>query len=171
MDAIIRELEEISEKVRESDLFNHIPDDELQISYALPAAREKGDIAVLSQTRITTGSDLPITRMTLTAMRFDPSIRCVAVIRYSEEFLAACRDIMLEICSFDRKREPRGIATFDWGVAFCCEHHEGIPDIIYDQGCAEKDPLIRMLGENPTRVIASLNMIVTRIKNTNLKEE
>jgi hydroxymethylpyrimidine/phosphomethylpyrimidine kinase len=168
IDRIIRELEEASENLRLSGYPILIPEGGVQVAYALPAARGKDDVAVLSNDRISISSDCPVTRMVLTAMRFDSSIRCVAVIRYSKEVLSACSAMLLEICSFDRVHEPPGITTIDWGVAFCCERSDGVPDIIYDLGCTGREPVIRILGENPTRISASLNRIVTRIKTTNL---
>ncbi|PKL58694.1 MAG: phosphomethylpyrimidine kinase [Methanomicrobiales archaeon HGW-Methanomicrobiales-4] len=171
IDALIRELEEASERLDLSEYPALIPDEGVQIAYALPAARGKEDVAVLSNGRISIASDFPASRMVLTAMRFDPSIRCVIIIRYNKEILSACNAMMMEICTFDRAHEPPGIPTIDWGVAFCSEKSDGVPDIIYDLGSAGKDPLIRVLGENPTRLSTSLNRILARNKYTNLKEE
>lgn len=171
IDVVIRELEEASGKLDLSAYPALIPDGGIQIAYALPEARGKEDVAVVSDGRISISADSPATRIVLTALRFDPSIRCVAIIRYEEEILSAGRAMLMEICSFDRDREPPGITTIDWGVAFCCERSDGVPDIIFDRGCAGKDPLIRVLGENPTRVSATLNRIAARNKYTNLKEE
>ena len=171
IDAVIRELEEAKGTLELSGHPNLIPEDGVQIAYALPGARGKNDVAILSHERISLTSDRPAGRMVLTAIRFDPRIRCIAIIRYLAEIIPICDALMMEVSSFDRSFEPPGITTIDWGVAFCCEQSDSIPDIIYDLGCTDKEPLIRILGENPTRVSASLNRILARIKYTNLIEE
>jgi thiamine-phosphate diphosphorylase len=171
IDSLIRELEEAYKQLGLSAYPDLIPYEGMQMAYALPAARGTEDVAVLSNGRISILKDAPATRMVLTAMRFDPAIRCVCIIRYSPDILAVCSSMLIELSSFDRTQEPPGITTIDWGVAFCSERSDGVPDIIYDLGSAGKKPLIRILGENPTRVSANLNRIVTRIKSTNSEEE
>lgn len=171
IDNVVRELKDASEKIKEYFSPSWIRKEGLSLAYAPPGALTPREVATLSEDQVTTLPDNPITRMVLTAMRFDPSIRCVAVIHYSNEILTLCESMLLEIYSFDRAREPPGIPTIDWGVAFCCERCEGVPDIIFDLGCEGKVPLIRFFGENPTMVSARLIRIVTRIINTNFKEE
>ena len=170
-ESVLQELADAAQKIKENLSSDQIRGARLSMAYAVSGALTPQEVAVFSGNQVTTSPDNPISRMVLTAMRFDSTIRCVAVIRYSEDILTICQSLLLEICSFDRMREPPGISTIDWGVAFCCEGSEGVPDVIYDRGCEGKEPLIRILGENPTRVSASLNRILTRIKYTNFVEE
>lgn len=170
-EVIVRDLQAAAEILREITHPLITPGDGISLAYALARARSQDDVIALYEGKIIGSVDLPVCRMVLTAMRFDPSIRCVAVIRYSKEALTACDAMLMEICSFNRAQEPPGDVTLDWGVAFCCEKSEGVPDIIYDIGCAGKEPLIRLLGENPTLVLASINRILTRIIDTNFLEE
>jgi len=138
---------------------------------AIQGARNPEDVVAVKRGDAINTSEHQAVRMILTAMRFDPQIRCVAVVKHTESFLDVCESMILEIGSFDRCREPPGISTIDWGVAFCCEAIGGVPDIIYDRGCREKEPLIRIFGEEPGNVSARLNRIITRIINTTFTEE
>ena len=143
----------------------------ISMAYARQGARTKGDTAAISEGIILTEADLPVCRMVLTAIRFDPAIRCVGVLVYDSRIIAAAEAMLMEVTTFNRAQEPPGDPTHDWGVAFCCEKSEGVPDVIYDLGYAEKDPLIRIFGENPTRVLANINRILSRIINTKFTEE
>jgi thiamine-phosphate diphosphorylase len=171
IEMVIRELEVVSDGLCEVTSPLIVPTGGISVAYALPGARTNSETAVITNGITVTSTDLPVCRMVLTACRFDSTIRCVAVIRYNERFISTAEGILLEICSFNRAQEPPGDPTHDWGVAFCCERSEGVPDIIYDTGCAGKEPLIRLLAESPTRVLASINRIVTRIIDTNFTEE
>jgi len=102
-----------------------------------------------------------VARVVLTAMRSDPGIRSAAVIGYSAEVLAILEDLLLETCEFDRSREPPGVSTMDWGVASCCR--DGVPDVIFDRGAAGREPLIRLLGEEPVPVAQTIVAISHRI--------
>ncbi len=164
LDAVLPALMEIEHPlIRSSGGFS--------LAYVRQGARTTGDTAAISEFTIINGADLPVCRMVLTAIRFDPDMRCAAVIRYEPQIIAAAETMLMEVCSFNREQEPPGDSTHDWGVAFCCEKIDGVPDVIYDLGHGEKDPLIRIFGENPTRVLASINRILSRIINTKFTEE
>jgi hydroxymethylpyrimidine/phosphomethylpyrimidine kinase len=102
-----------------------------------------------------------VARIVLTVMRFDPEIRSAANIRFSETFLLEMENLLFEICSFDRANEPPGVQTMDWGVASCCR--EGVPDVIYDRGAVGKEPMIRVLGEDPVTIAHNILKLSNRI--------
>jgi predicted fused transcriptional regulator/phosphomethylpyrimidine kinase len=152
-----------------------IPEVGTNIAYALPDARDKDDVAAV-EGRIVRIGDRPhpvgsiafgasdhVAAIVLTAMKFDPDIRSAANIRYSPELIALLEDLFLEMCSFDRSSEPPGTRTMDWGVAFCCRN--GVPDIIFDRGAVGKEPMIRVLAENPVEVASIIGRISTRLGN------
>jgi predicted fused transcriptional regulator/phosphomethylpyrimidine kinase len=150
-----------------------IPEVGMNIVYALPDARSKDDIAgVLGRIvrlgdrvhpvgEVAFGASDHMARIVLTAMRFDPQIRSAANIRFSEAILLEMENLMFEICSFDRAKEPPGVQTMDWGVASCCK--EGVPDVIYDRGAVGKEPMIRVLGEDPVTVAHNILKLSNRI--------
>jgi predicted fused transcriptional regulator/phosphomethylpyrimidine kinase len=150
-----------------------IPEVGMNIVYALPDARDTDDVAgVLGRIvrlgdrvhpvgEIRFGASDHVARIVLTAMRFDPSIRSAANIRFSEAVLEEAENLMFAICSFDRAHEPPGVQTMDWGVASCCK--EGVPDVIYDRGAMGKEPMIRILGEEPVTVVQNILKLSNRI--------
>jgi thiamine-phosphate diphosphorylase len=152
-----------------------IPSDGLRIVYAIRGARDPGGIAGVSGGitygggslsrggPVAFGADETGARIVLTAMKFDPVVRAVAVLRYSPEVLTVLGQMFLECCSFDRVREPPGISTMDFGVASCCR--DGVPDVIFDRGAPGKEPLVRLFGENPDAVANNIIILSNRILN------
>jgi hydroxymethylpyrimidine/phosphomethylpyrimidine kinase len=150
-----------------------VPGGGANIGYALRGARTREDVAGVQGGIVNTGSKVQpaggvtfgaaesVARVVLTAMRTDPQIRSAAVIGYSMTAIAILEDLLLEICEFDRTRDPPGLSTMDWGVAFCCR--EGVPDVIFDRGAAGKEPLIRILGEEPVTVAQTIVAVSHRI--------
>ncbi len=150
-----------------------IPEVGTNIVYALPDAREPGDVAgVLGRIvrlgeevhpvgEVAFGASDHVARIVLTAMRFDPRVRSAANIRFSEAILSELEKLLFEVCSFDRTKEPPGVQTMDWGVASCCR--EGVPDVIYDRGAMGKEPMIRVLGEDPVMVVQNILKLSNRI--------
>ncbi|MGA2934993.1 MAG: thiamine-phosphate synthase family protein [Methanomicrobiales archaeon] len=143
------------------------------IGYALRGARTRNDVAgieggivkmgggVHPSGGVTFGAGEVVARVVLTALRTDPAIRSAAVIRYSPATIAVLEALLLEICEFDRAREPPGVSTMDWGVASCCR--EGVPDVIFDRGAAGREPLIRILGEEPVSVAQTIVAVSHRL--------
>jgi predicted fused transcriptional regulator/phosphomethylpyrimidine kinase len=155
-----------------------IPEVGSNIVYAIPGADDPADVAgvfgrivslrghVHPVGEIGFGASDHVARIALTAMRFDPSVRSAANIRFSETAVELLRSLLFDVCEFDRTKEPAGVKTMDWGVAFCCK--EGVPDAIVDRGAVGKEPMIRILGEDPERVARNIIKLSGRIKNTTL---
>jgi hydroxymethylpyrimidine/phosphomethylpyrimidine kinase len=150
-----------------------IPEVGTNIAYAVRDARTPGDVAAV-EGRIVRAGGRPtpvggvafgasdhVARIVLTVMKFNPDIRSAANIRYSPEIIAFVEDLFLETCSFDRGQEPPGTKTMDWGVAFCCK--SGVPDVIFDKGAVGKEPMVRILGEDPLQVALTIGTISSRI--------
>jgi len=143
-----------------------IPAGGANIGYALRGARAGTDVAgvqggivnsgerVRPQGGVTFGAAGDVARVVLTVMRTDPGIRSAAGIRFSPALLTILEDLLLEICGFDRAGEPPGVSTMDWGIASCCR--EGVPDVIFDRGAPGKEPLVRILGEEPVSVAQTI---------------
>lgn len=150
-----------------------IPHQGIRIGYALEKARENQDVSAVKRRprdesrdietpgELAFGADDDLARMVLTAMRFDPAIRSAAVVRYDPAIVRACEDLFFDICHFDRRKEPPGIRTMEWGIASCCR--DGVPDVIYDEGGAGKEAMIRFFGENPVVVANNIIKVSGRI--------
>jgi hydroxymethylpyrimidine/phosphomethylpyrimidine kinase len=151
-----------------------IPEVGTNIVYSLARGREVYDVAgvegrivrvkgkVHPVGSVEFGASDHMARTVLTAMKYDPSIRSAANIRFSEETLEILKDMMLEICEFDRAREPPGLQTMDWGVASCCK--ESVPEVIFDRGAQGKEAMIRILGEDPVAVAQMIGRISNRYR-------
>ncbi|MDO8871339.1 MAG: thiamine-phosphate synthase family protein [Methanoregula sp.] len=145
-----------------------IPDSGASLVYAIKGARDLNGVAavpggmVLRDGKVTAGgpcafgADEECARIVLTAMKFDPLMRSIATISFSENVLAVFEAMLLECTPFDRNRKPPGISTMDWGVASCC--NDGVPDIMYDRGGNKRPGIIHISGEDP--VVVTNNIII-----------
>jgi hydroxymethylpyrimidine/phosphomethylpyrimidine kinase len=150
-----------------------IPDSGANLAYALRGARKIYDVAAIQGGIINKngkpqavgpcifGGDEDTARMVLTTMKFDPLMRCAAILRYSKNAMRVIESLLLECASFDRSQEPPGIRTMDWGVVSCCK--DGVPDVCYDYGGTGKEAVIRIFGEKPIDVTNNIIMISNRI--------
>jgi len=169
-------LEKLREGVRNLSLgmdARLVPEVGSNIAYALPHAYSPEQVAAVEGRMvrlsgkvhpvgpISFGASDHVARIVLTAIRFDPLVRCAANIRFSPETVIVLENMFLDICSFDRSMEPPGVKTMDWGVAFCCK--QGVPDVIYDRGAIGKEPMIRILGENPEAVVKNILKLSARM--------
>jgi hydroxymethylpyrimidine/phosphomethylpyrimidine kinase len=80
-------------------------------------------------------------------------------VRYTPAIIKACRAAGLNITAFDRRFEPKGASTMEWGVKTAIKKIGGVPDIIYDKGGMGKEPMIRILGRDPLDVLNKLILI------------
>jgi len=155
-----------------------IPEVGTNIVFALPSAKDIEDVAgvvgrivkmratIHPVGAIEFGGSNHMARVVLTAMNFDSSIRSAANILFSEKIIVILDDLLFDICSFERTKEPPGIKTMDWGVASCCKN--GVPDVIFDRGSQGKEPMIRLLGEDPVSVSQNIIKISNRCRNIEL---
>ncbi len=128
-----------------------------KLGYAIRGAREINGVAAVQGGIIDSngkphadgpcafGVDEDIARIVLTAMKFDPIIRCAATLRFSGKVIGIMERLLLECNSFDPAAEPPGISTMDWGVASCCK--QGLPTYAMIPGKREKKRLSVFLGK------------------------
>ncbi len=155
-----------------------IPAQGASIAFAITGARDKNGVAAVPGGIVRTGAgirasgpcafgaDEMISRMVLTAMKFDPVMRSAAVLRYSPGVISVLEEMFLECRSFDPCGEAPGISTMDWGVASCCR--DGVPDVIFDSGCGNSEPRIRLFGEDSLDVSNNIIMLSNRIIHVEL---
>ena len=97
----------------------------------------------------------------LTALKFNPDIRCVATIRYTDAVGRILEDMFLECCTIDSRMRSPGVSTMDWGVASCCK--EGVPEAIVDPGISKSASVVHLFGEKPANVAGNIIMLSNRI--------
>jgi hydroxymethylpyrimidine/phosphomethylpyrimidine kinase len=89
-------------------------------------------------------------------MQFDPEMRSAINLRFNEDNLACLRSAGLSIGRFDRKSEPKGRKTMEWGTAEAIRSLGFVPDVIFDIGSVGKEPMIRLLGKDPEDILTKL---------------
>lgn len=173
-DAVLARLRQAAWQLEQTMHAGLIPDAGANLSYAIPEARSRDDVAAVEGMIVRSG-DRPhlggpvafgvsgqLATIVLTAMKYDADIRSAAIIRYSPSIIGILEDQFLEICSFDRAQEPPGVQTMDWGVSFCCRN--GVPDIIFDRGAPGKEPIVFVLAEDPGTVVTIIGRIGTSME-------
>ncbi|KKH48066.1 bifunctional hydroxymethylpyrimidine kinase/phosphomethylpyrimidine kinase [Methanosarcina sp. 1.H.A.2.2] len=141
-----------------------IPEVGCNIGKAIPGARNYEDIAAVDGRIVRYrgranpvgcvdfGASRHVARVVFAALRENPDIRAAMNVKYSEEILEACREMGLEISSFDRSKEPEEVSTMDWGTSEAIKEYGGMPEVIYDEGGMGKEPMVRLLGPDASEV-------------------
>ena len=149
-----------------------VPEVGINIAYALPGAKGFEHVCGVDGRIIIVGGKVKrlgdvdfgkskhIARIVLTAMSFDPCMRCAMNIRYSENTVKKAKRKKLSIGFFDRKHEPKNVSTMEWGTNNVIEKLGFVPDIIYDKGGFGKEAMIRITGKSPKDVIDKLKIIL-----------
>lgn len=168
--AVLKTLEDALDKLRESDVnFGPLtPEVSTNFAYALPEASSIEEVAGFSgrihwiNDRLRTlnpprfGGSNHVARIILTAMEYCSQIRSCMNIKYSEENLEKIESTGLVTATFNREEEPVDADTMNWGPSQAIMSSERVPDTIYDTGAVGKEPMIRITGENPFRIVDKL---------------
>lgn len=170
---IIQELKRAVGLLKGNKLGHLIPEVSSNLGYALPYAEGIDDIAAFPgrmsrfKDLIAThgdpefGSSQHVANIILTVMKFDPEYRSAMNIRYSKENVARLRKEGFLVACFDRRLEPKKVkekegSSLEWGVREVLKKRKRVPDFIYDEGDVGKEPMIRVLGENPMDVVQKI---------------
>lgn len=157
-----------------------IPEIRANLGYALPGASGYEDVAgvpgrisqigerLVAYSDPAFGATKHIARVILAAMTKDPSVRSAVDIRYEPEILEACKDAGLSWASFDRRDEPKDVkeregSSLEWGTKEALKSCDRVPDIIFDEGDVGKEPVIRILAEDPMSVVEKIVRIHDRM--------
>ncbi len=161
---VLKNVEEAVELVENNMAVELIPEVGCNIAMAISGAYSIHDVAAVSGRIVKLkgavhavgcvafGASSHIARIALTAMQHDSSMKAAMNIRYSEEALAACSGLGLNIASFSREDEPQGVSTMEWGVTEAIKTEGRVPDVIYDTGGVGKEAMIRLLGRDAVEV-------------------
>ena len=152
---------------------NFVPEVGINFGYALPNAKKFDDVCAINGRiirandkvvkcgMINFGSSKHVSSIILSAMSFDSDIRSAINIRYSKNVINKCEKIGFKVGFFDREKEPDKVSsTMEWGTKSVIKKLGFVPDIIYDKGGIGKEPMIRVLGENPSFVVKKLYKIL-----------
>jgi hydroxymethylpyrimidine/phosphomethylpyrimidine kinase len=174
---MLKEMETAIEKLKDAKIGILIPEVQSNMAYALPDAKGFEDVMAIPGRIIKYGDDIAtisrpelgasrhIASIVLTAIKFDSTKRAVMNIKYSPEIINICKRLNLTIGSFNRKNEPKKLKTkegssLEWGTEKTIRESGFVPDVIYDTGDIGKEPMVRVIAENPeslSRKIVSIN--------------
>ena len=169
-EGVLRDLQEAVETLSQESVGDLIPEVRSNFGYALPGALDHEDIAAIPGRISQVGEKLLICRnpafgasqhmakVVLAVMKHDPRMRSAMNIRYSKKMVAVCQGLGLRAVSFDRAEEPEELkaregSSLEWGIQQALEGLGHVPDVVYDEGEVGKEPMIRILGRNPSEVV------------------
>lgn len=173
---IIKNVEEAVELIENNIPAELIPEVGCNIAMAISNASSVSEVAAVSGRIVglkgkphavgcvSFGASSHVARIALTAMQAESSMRAAMNIRYSEEVLAACKELGLSIATFSRKNEPEGVSTMEWGVKEAIKRTGRVPDVIYDKGDFGKEAMIRLLGKDAMEVAGRAVEIGARMR-------
>ncbi len=176
---VIQEIRRAVEVLKGEEIGRLIPEVSSNLGYALPFAEGLEDVAafpgriVRFKDSVTTYSDPEfgasryVANIILTVMKFDPEYCSAMNIRYSREMVEQLGRKGFLVGHFDRRVEPKKLkkqegSSVEWGVGDVLRKMKRVPDFIYDQGDVGKEPMIRVLGRNPTEVVQKVLKAVGR---------
>ncbi len=150
-----------------------VPEVGMNFAYALENAKKLEEICAINGRIVRTkdkakicgsldfGTSKHVASIVLAVMSVDKNIRSTVNIRYSNENLSLCEKTGLKLGYFNREDEPKEIiSTMEWGTKQAISKLGFVPDIIYDHGGIGKEPMIRLLGKNPSDVLSKLSKII-----------
>ena len=146
----------------------------ISFGFALRGARDSGGVAAVNggikngragraaAGPCAFGTDEPVVRIILTIMKFNPVLRSVAILQYSDRALEVLEnDLFLECAPLRAESSQNGISTMDWGIASCCK--DGVPDVIFSNGASTKESRIILSAEGPADVANNIIICSNRI--------
>ncbi|MBU4419818.1 MAG: bifunctional hydroxymethylpyrimidine kinase/phosphomethylpyrimidine kinase, partial [Proteobacteria bacterium] len=82
-----------------------------------------------------------------------------------------CMSLGFDVDNFDRSDEPDDTKSKEgyslkWGIDSVLSKKNSIPDIIFDRGDLGKEPMIRVLGKNPSDVVDKVISISKELKTS-----
>ena len=170
---VIHELKKAFRILRERKVGHLFPEVQSNLGYGLPFSRGPEDVAAFPGRFVRIGREVVkvadpefgasqhIAKIILTAMAHHPEMRSAMNLRFSEEILNRARKIGLRVDHFSRQEEPARVkrlegSSLSWGVRQVLQKANKFPDIIFDRGGEGKEPMIRVLGQDPEEVVAKV---------------
>ncbi|MBU0496339.1 MAG: bifunctional hydroxymethylpyrimidine kinase/phosphomethylpyrimidine kinase [Candidatus Thermoplasmatota archaeon] len=156
-----------------------IPEVGMNFCYALPNAKSLNDVCGLDGRIVKTqhtaqccgklcfGGSKHVATIVLTVMHTDPTTRSIINLKYSEAVIKACRKSGLVVGSFSRENEPIStISSMEWGTQVVINDLGRVPDVIYDTGGMGKEPMVRVIGSDPSKVLSKIKEIIRNYNST-----
>ncbi len=173
---IIHELKIAFEKLRHENIGELIPEVQSNLVFAMDGATNAEEVAGFPGRIVRLDNSIAYVRSPefgkkghmssaiLAVMHFFPFLRSSMNIKYSPEIIKICGKNGFIIYNFERKDEPEENKdvegkTLNWGIKQAIEKAHNAPDIIYDTGGHCKEPIIRVIGNDPDEVVKKIILI------------
>ncbi|MHC1600427.1 MAG: bifunctional hydroxymethylpyrimidine kinase/phosphomethylpyrimidine kinase [Candidatus Methanospirareceae archaeon] len=155
-----------------------IPEVGTNIGMAIADAASERDVAAVNGRIVPTKDDITagcvdfgvsshVARLILAMMEQNKARRSAINVKYSPEIVAACKEVGMQIASFERDKEPANVKTMAWGVREASR--EFVPDVIFDLGAMGKEPMVRIFGNTAVDVVEKVKRIVERLETVSPK--
>ncbi|MCP4760552.1 MAG: bifunctional hydroxymethylpyrimidine kinase/phosphomethylpyrimidine kinase [archaeon] len=104
-------------------------------------------------------------RLILEAKKYDNSVNAVINIKYSSELIKKLEGTNLSLININRLKQTRELSekensTMGWIVRQSFKELNSIPDIIWDSGEPEKEPMIRLFAKHALDLINKIKIIL-----------
>ena len=170
---VLRALQQASGRV-EGVLRYIVPKGGIVMAYAASDARDEKGVAVFSGGSVGFGVDEPISRVILTARRFNPEIRAAGTIKLNDDIKETVKEVFLDVAEYDAAKFPKGISTMEWGLNFVCRNRnargdrvddgdDGVPAAVCVENASETAGCIYIFGETPDEVANRIFIISERL--------
>lgn len=184
----VQGLKEAVNRLKYAHCGNIIPEIQSNLVYALPFAENLKDVAGIPGRIIRVGNNVEtlhdpdfgasrhIAKVVLTAMRTDPNRRSAMNIAFSEEIVQICTEAGWTVGSFSREDEPEDIrvkegSSLEWGTQEAINRAGRVPDVIFDRGGIGKEPIVRLLGTSPDKVVERALYISNKLKTAGKEQK
>ena len=185
---VIQKLSATVELLKGNRIGRLIPEVQSNIGIGLPGAHETGDVAAIPGRISRIGDDIHtvaapqfgasqhVAKIVLTAMSFDPEMRVVMNIKFTDSILKACKKLKFRIASFDRAKEPKSVkqlegSSLEWGTYTAIKKCGFVPDIIYDLGGQGKEEMIRVLAQDVGELVEKVLKINRWVETNHTERE
>ncbi len=176
---LIEEIEDVMDKLSDfGDLIT--PEVGLNISYALPGAKNEESIAnVPGRMRLhrgkgkwvgkpSFGNKSHTARMILAMMKKFPFIRCCMNICYEAKYIESAKRNNFFVYELQRENEPEEFRdkegnSLNRGITSVIEDIHIPPDVIFDRGFWGKEAMIRIFARNPSELLIKLGACIFAI--------
>lgn len=103
-------------------------------------------------------------RVVLAAMNHDPKMRSAMNLKYSDALVSLMEKVGLSIGSFSRAEQPEDSSSMEWGTGKAISDLGYVPDAVFDKGGIGKEPMIRLLAQNPQKLLGKLRKILEALE-------
>jgi len=162
---------------KDSKFTRFIPEVRTNVSICKKSAKELKDVAAVDG-RITIVAGKPTAagpirfgvsnhtgRLLLQAKSLDEKINAVINIKYNPETILKLKSTGLRMIEVDRSKQSqdtssRENSSLNWMISWVFDQINEIPDIIWDCGEPEKEPMIRLFGKDAEDLLKKIKVII-----------